>query len=264
MFDNLRRAEQARKRKNGGRNGDPAGSHESHEVSAPLVAGEPTAQHQPSRNGTGELPESFVRELGILRNALQSATRDKPQRTILFTSASHGEGVTTLASSFARIVSAGPQGRVLLVEMNARRPTLFWRLGLSAEGGVSHYLSEKRPLATIVQQGPRFPFDVVHVGENDPAKLQMHLEESLPRLLSEASADYDSVIIDAPPVVMSPETPQIARFADGVVMVVRCGRTRREMVRRAINMVEQFDGDILGVVLNRKKYYIPDFIYQRV
>jgi receptor protein-tyrosine kinase len=269
MFDNLRRAEQARKRKNGGRNGEPAGP--GAEPVAPPASQAPQAPEHAtpspdtiSRNGTGDLPESFVRELGILRNSLQSSLKDTPKRTILFTSASHEEGVTTLASSFARVESAGGQSRVLLVEMNARRPALFWRLGLSVERGLSHYFAERNPLSSIVQHDTRLPFDVAHVGEKDPTQFQLHIEESLPRFLEEARTAYDAVIIDAPPVVLAPETPQIARSTDGVVMVVRSGRTRREMVQRAIGMIEQFDGKLLGVVLNRKKYHIPDFIYQRV
>jgi Mrp family chromosome partitioning ATPase len=51
---------------------------------------------------------------------------------------------------------------------------------------------------------------------------------------------------------------------DGVVLVVHCGRTKRETVERSIKQVQQFRGKVLGVVLNRKRYYIPDFIYRRL
>lgn len=261
MFDNLRRAEQARKRKNGGRENNAATPEESagSESAAPA---QPAGK--PSGNGAGDLPEEFTRELGILRNSLQSTALDSPLRTLLFTSASHEEGVTTLAASYARLSALGSQERVLLIELNARRPALFWRLGLASESGVTHLFEENRPLSSIVQRDSRLGFDVVHVGEKDPTKLQLHLEEGLPRLLAEATAGYTTVVIDAPPVVLSPETPQIARRVDGVVMVVHCGKTRREIVQRSIKMIEQFEGSVLGVVLNRKKYYIPDFIYQRV
>jgi protein-tyrosine kinase len=49
-----------------------------------------------------------------------------------------------------------------------------------------------------------------------------------------------------------------------VVLVVQSGKTKREVVQRSLDMIAQFDGDVLGVVLNRKKYYIPDFIYRRL
>lgn len=258
MFENLRRAEQERRRKNGGRNAVDNAAEE------PARARGEAAPDSPSRNGHGELPDEFARELGILRNSLQSNLRGRPRRTLLFTSASHEEGVTTLASSYARLESAGSEHRVLLVELNARRPALFWRLGLSEEAGVSDYLAGDQPLASLVQRDPRFGFDVIHVGDKDPANIQLQIEQGLPRLLEEASQAYDMIIIDAPPVALSPETPQIAAHVDGVVLVVYCGKTKREIVQRSINMIEQFEGRVVGVVLNRKKYYIPKFLYERL
>lgn len=261
MFENLRRAELERRRKNSGRAANDA-PEVTEPVAVPGVRGEAAAE--PSRNGSGDMPVDLVRELGILRNSLQSALRDRPRRTLLFTSASHEEGVTTLATSYARLEAAGSNQRVLLIELNARRPALFWRLGLSDEDGVSNYFAERRSLSSLVQRDPRFGFDVIHVGEKDPESIQLHVEKDLPRMLEEASAVYDTVVIDAPPVSMSPETPQIAAHVDGVVLVVYCGRTKREIVQRSVQMLEQFDGRVLGIVLNRKKYYIPKFLYERL
>jgi len=257
MFDSLRRAELARRRRNG-----EAGESR---AEAALAASETlSAPSAPSRNGTGDLPEEFVRELGMLRNSLQAAFPGKERRSLVFTSASHGEGVTTLALNYARMVALGGLERVLMVELNARRPSLFWRLGLTSEAGLTHYFKERRPLSSVAQTQSTYGFDVVHVGEKDPAQVQLHLDEQFPRFLAEASARYQTIIIDAPPVALAPETPPLTAFVDGVVMVVHCGKTRREIVQRSIHMIEQFEGSIVGIVLNRKKYYIPDFIYQRV
>lgn len=262
MFENLRRAEQARRRKNGGRD-DATAVEETARSTRPQAAG----SHGPSRNGSGELPEGFARELGILRNSVDTALKGKERQVLVFTSASHEEGVTTVSSSYARLCSMSSEKSVVLIELNARRPSLFWRMGMSSDvegAGVSHFLDEDRALSSIVHSDPRVGFDVVHVGERDPERIQLHLERRMPELIAQAAARYDTVVIDAPPVVLAPETPRIAAHADGVVMVVYCGRTRREIVQRSIHMVEEFDGNVLGVVLNRKKYYIPEFLYQRL
>lgn len=259
MFDSLRRAEQSRKRKNG-RDGETTAGAED----AAAQEGVEAQQGEPSSDGGSQFGDEFMRELGMLRNSLQTAFPNKPKRSILFTSAAHDEGVTTLAYSYAGLSALGGKERVLLIELNARRPALFWRLGLTSEAGASHYFSERRPLSSVVEPCPRQNFDVLHIGEKDPTKIQLHLEEAFPRLMEEASARYNIVIIDAPPVVLSPETPQMAARVDGTVIVVHCGKTRREIVQRSINLIEQFEGTVVGVVLNRKKYYIPDFIYQRV
>lgn len=107
-------------------------------------------------------------------------------------------------------------------------------------------------------------FDVIHVGEHEPTKIQLYLDRVFPKLLEAARRRYDTILVDAPPVVGSPETPPLSSFVDGVVIVIQCGRTKREVVRRSLNMIEQFEGKVIGLVLNRKKYFIPDFIYRRI
>jgi Mrp family chromosome partitioning ATPase len=255
MFDSLRRAEAARKKKVAvaAESGDPAAR------SAPEE--EPLVRRGPNPDG---FSEEFLRELGILKNSLESSLGKREKRTILFAGSTQEEGTTTLVSSFAELLSVQSGDKVLLVEMNARRPSLSWKLGLSSERGVTHFFSEKRPLESIVQKTSRGTFDAVHVGEKDPAKIQLHLEIMFPRLIEQALKRYDTVLIDAPPVIGSPETPPLSSFADGVVLVVLCGKTKREIIQRSLSMIGQFDGRVLGIVLNRKKYYIPDFIYRRI
>ena len=264
MFDELRRAESKRRQQ--------AQSDESVNQMSMSGAGaesvkptvEPAGMDPMVNEAVADLPEEFVRELGILRNSLETALPDKEKRVVLFTSSSHDEGTTTLAASYARVLASHARQRVLLVELNARRPSLFWKLGLSSEIGITHYWSDNRPLTSVVQTTELESLDVITVGQNDPAAIQIGLVEGLPRLAKEAVATYDTVIIDAPPVVGSPETPPMTAHVDGVVLVVHAGKTKREIVQRSIGMIDQFDGNVLGVVLNRKKYFIPDFIYKRI
>lgn len=271
MFDALRRAEAERKRKvdeNGPvsalehlespRLEKAADSRIARESSntVPLREAAPVYRDAPS----GEV----LRELGILRNSLETRLDQRAKRVLLFTSAMHDEGVTTLAVAYSRLLAMQGHERVLLVELNARRPALGERLGIGAGEGVTHYFGDSRSLSGLVRHLPSDGFDVLRVGDADPTQIQIHLEKVFPRLREEALKSYDTIIIDAPPVVLSPETPPIAPLVDGVVLVVLCGKTKRETVQRSINLIEQFNGRVLGVVLNRKRYYIPEFIYRRL
>lgn len=255
MFDSLRRAEAARRKKTA------LTADSDKPVTRDVVTEDKSAPKVPQVEG---IPEDFLRELGMLRNSLETSLDKKEKRTVLFTGSTSEEGTTTLISNFAELLSIQSKEKVLLVEMNARRPSLSWKLGLSSESGVTHYFSEKRPLESIIQKTSRGTFDVAHVGDKDPVKIQLHLEIMFPRLVEEALKQYDTILIDAPPVIESPETPPLASFTDGVVLVVHCGKTKREIIQRSLNMIEQFEGHVLGIVLNRKKYYIPNFIYRRI
>ena len=258
MFDSLRRAEASRKRKLAQTSSEP---------DKPTI--EPVRSLEPAVNpadptGLEGFPESFLGELGMLKNSLESATGAAGKRSLLFASSSAGEGTTTIVSSFARLLSIQTGENVLLVEMNARKPSFHWKLGLNSQFGVTHFLDGRQPLEAIVQPVPNGSFDVVHVGESDPVKIQINLDRTFPLLLQTALQRYDTVLVDAPPVIGSPEVPPMASAVDGVVIVVRAGKTKREIVQRSLEMVGQFEGQVLGLVLNRKKYYIPDFIYRRL
>ena len=255
MFDSMRRAEDDR-RKNAKRSESPAKS------AAPPVAREPV---QPARiRHTTEFSDELLRQLGMLRNAIEVELAGKTKRVILFTSSMPGEGTTTIAANFAKVLALQGNERVLVCEMNARRPAFSEVFSTNGESGITEYFASGNGLAQLVQRTEDDGLGVLHVGHQDATVIQLHLKQVFPRLLAEALKSFDTIIVDAPPVLSSPETPPMAEFVDGVVMVVHSGKTKREAVSRAIESIKNFNGKLLGVVLNRKRYYIPGFIYRRI
>jgi capsular exopolysaccharide synthesis family protein len=254
IFDSMRQAEEERRRR-----------------AAERIASEsapPEAQRAPAEPERAvravDVPEGVFRELGMLRNAVEVALAGKKKRTILFTSAMHGEGTTTVASSYASILALEGREKVLVCEMNARRPAFSDVFSTNGEAGITDYFVSRMDLGALIQKSESSELDVLHAGRQDATVIQLHLNAVFPRMLEEALRTYDTVIIDAPPVISAPETPPMASFVDGVVVVVHAGKTKREVVLRAIQSLANFKGRVLGVVLNRKRYYIPGFIYKRI
>jgi MinD-like ATPase involved in chromosome partitioning or flagellar assembly len=75
---------------------------------------------------------------------------------------------------------------------------------------------------------------------------------------------FDYVLIDAPPSVYGSWALPLATSADGVVLVVKAGETRRDAVQIAIRQLEVIGGKLLGTVLNQQEQRIPDAIYKRL
>ncbi len=75
---------------------------------------------------------------------------------------------------------------------------------------------------------------------------------------------FDMVLVDCPPMAESSIAARIANTSDGVVFIVDAGKTRWQVVRNQIREVHANRGNVLGVVLNKRKFYIPDFIYKRL
>lgn len=285
MFDALRRAESERKRKQEDSSPAPAALERvpaqaparevapeapstprapRREAPAPVAPMTPAPVAPMSAPGADPFSREMLRELGILRNSIESKLEKKTGRVLMFTSAMHGEGVTTLALAYARLLAMHNEHRVLLVELNARTPALASLLGLTSPEGVTHYFSSRRSLASLVSRPQGESFDAIHVGSADATQIQINLERAFPHMVAEALRTYDTVIVDAPPVVVCPETTPLSPFVDGTVLVVHSGRTKRETVERSVRQIQQFQGRVLGVVLNRKRYYIPYFIYKRL
>ena len=214
--------------------------------------------------GVEDVPEGFLRELGILRNALDSLFKGRDKRSILFTSAQAGEGSTTLATSFSRFLAFEGIEKILVCEMNARRPAFQDVFAINGDAGVTDYFSRRRDLASLLQSTGAGQMDILQVGQRDPSVIQLNLNQVFPQLRAEIHQQYSTLIIDAPPVISCPETPPMTALVDGVVLIVQAGKTKREIVQRAVASIESAGGQVLGIVLNRKKYYIPGFLYKRI
>jgi protein-tyrosine kinase len=75
---------------------------------------------------------------------------------------------------------------------------------------------------------------------------------------------FQYVVIDAPPLQGFPESLVLSRKADGVILVVESEKTRKRTALWAKQQIEAVGGKLLGVVLNKRKYYIPDWLYRRI
>lgn len=250
IFDALRKAEQertARPRKRG---------------AAPRRV---RAGDEVERFITG-VDEAFRRALLNLRNSIDSGMRTEDSRIVMFTSALPGEGKTTIVSYLARLLAAAESDRILLVDCAVVHPEIHELFGLPNEKGILDHLAGEATLESVIRNADEGFLDVITIGARRGADIAQPLfnSERMRSFVRAIAERYDYVLIDTSAVLEAPETPIIGSHANGTVMVIRAGKTKREVIRRAIMTVEKLDGRFIGTVLNRKKYYIPEFIYRRV
>jgi protein-tyrosine kinase len=251
IYDALRKADRDR--------GRPRGKPErTAEARAPRVRPEPVL--------LAGMDEAFHRSLLNLKNSIDSAMKERESRVILFTSAIKGEGKTTIVASLARVLASGESQKILLVDCSVRNPELHRFFGLKNEKGLGDYLAGTTAIKNVIRSVDQGVLDLVTAGAIDGVEGTQMLfgSERFAAFIKEVGAAYDYVLIDSSAVLEAPETPILGSRADGIVMVVFAGRTRREVIKRAMLMVEKLDGALIGTVLNRKRYYIPEFIYRRV
>ena len=239
-------------------------------------SGSPRKKRQPSvRRKRGDEPGSsflrgidknFKRGLMTLRNSIDSELKNNDFRVIMFTSAIAGEGKTTIVTLLARLLALSETDRVLLLDCAILNPEIHTLFGLKNDIGMLDYLDGSATLEEVIRKVDEGFLDIVTIGPSKGADITQPLfnSEKMSTFIHTTREMYDYVLIDTSAVLDAPETPIIGSYAQGTVLVVQSGKTKREVIKRAMLMIEKLDGRFLGTVLNRKTYYIPEFIYRRV
>jgi len=195
-------------------------------------------------------PKSAVAEcLRAVRTNLLFMSPEKPLKTIMVTSSGPQEGKTTTATSLA-ITMAGSGSRVLLVDADMRRPRVHRIFGLENRSGLSSLILGEGAMASVIQRSPVPGLDVLPCGPvpTNPAEL-LHTA-AFQRLLAEMATRYDRVIIDSPPVGVVADAVVVGTQVDGVLVVLKAGKTSRHSARLAVNQLHDVKAPIFGAVLN--------------
>jgi capsular exopolysaccharide synthesis family protein len=194
-----------------------------------------------------------------IRTSLQFVNVDRPHQAILITSAVPAEGKSLTACNLA-VALAEAEKRVILVEGDLRRPTVSRYLGLPNGVGLTNVLLGQVQLENAVQWWGGRLLATLTSGPIPPNPTALLSSHRLRDLLGELRDSYDLIIIDSPPALPLADAAALASSCDGVLMVVRHGKTRHEQLRAAVRAVENAGASVLGTILNqtphkRDSYY---------
>ncbi len=199
-----------------------------------------------------------------LKTNLLTRRQDKPVKTLLFTSTSEGEGASTTAINFAASLVEDTELKVLLVDANLRTPCLHEVFGVDHSHGLSDLLLKVGDMTTRMKKIGATNLYVMPCGGKHSNPVTLFESSAFDRFLQEAHEWFDFVILDAPPATSFSEARVICGKVDGVVLVLGSGTTRRQVALKAKREIEEAGGKVLGVVLNRRKFHIPAWIYERL
>jgi receptor protein-tyrosine kinase len=164
-----------------------------------------------------------------------------------------GDGKSVTAINLAGALARDPEARVLLIEVDMRRPsmTLGDHLTLryrDRRGLVDAIRDASLPLEKLIQPVPVFNLSVLPAGACRNAPYETLKSPRLGELFAQARARFDYVILDSPPVVPVPDCRLIAKWIDGFLMVVAADRTPRAALAEALELLEP--QSVLGLVFN--------------
>jgi polysaccharide biosynthesis transport protein len=192
-----------------------------------------------------------------LRASISLLGGQRDRRLIMFTSAVPSEGKTFCAINYASALAR--QGiKTLLVDADLRRPRLSVALSEKGSGvrdlqGLTDCLSGQVSLLSVCRETGVPGLQLIGVGHRAPKPLELMAGESLRKILDEALAHFDQVVIDTPPITAVSESLIIGRHVNSICMVIRAGTTPSRIVNRVLKLLKRFELEPEGMVLNCAK-----------
>ncbi|NER59149.1 CpsD/CapB family tyrosine-protein kinase [Pseudomonas sp. MAFF212428] len=197
---------------------------------------------------------------------LTSTVLDQDQRVLLLTAANTGSGTSTSALAFAKQLTLMSGGSVLLVDSSPTGNSLTQQMGLQKLPGFRDLLFNQDtppPLQDCIVRLSDQPFDVLPCGQYQRASERPNLER-LRTLLAKLGDQYRFVVIDGEAIYSSADSLVIGTLVDGVILVVTAEDTRWEVAQAAAQRLTQAGAKLIGSVFNRRKYYMPKWLYKNL
>lgn len=177
---------------------------------------------------------------------------DRPGNTIIVTSALPSEGKTTTAINLAMSIAAEEDLRVLLVDADFIRADALRQLGVSAQKGLIDVLENPRmDVSDVMLNTDIDKLTLIPSGQLHERCTELLASSRMHELISELANRYEDriLIFDSPPILATTESVVLSSHMGQVVVVVQAGRTSRESVQSALELIDERQR--VGLVLNR-------------
>jgi capsular exopolysaccharide synthesis family protein len=185
-----------------------------------------------------------------LRTNIQFSSFDEEMKIITVTSSRPSEGKSTVACNMA-VTFAENGNKVLLIDADLRRPTVHKKFKLPNSLGIVNLILEPDRMSEIVHDDVIEGLDIVTSGAIPPNPSELLGSKRNRALLSKLRLEYDTIILDTPPLLMVTDAQVLTTISDGTIIVAQHGVTKKDEILQAKGLLEKVKGNILGVVLSQ-------------
>jgi capsular exopolysaccharide synthesis family protein len=231
----------------------------------PLIATIP--QQRNSRkvllNAVGKYPPPYMDAYHELACQIRFFVGQKGLKTFLFTAPDVGEGTTTVVSNLGLCLAKDFKKKVLIIDAHYHKAGLHKNFDQTPGPGLSEALSGSATFAQVCREIE--PNLWILTAGDAQAKSENYLDtKKMADLIAQAKKDFEIVLIDTADLRNYRDTFAMGNLADGLILVVSEGKTRRPAIMAATAPLKESNFNILGTVLNRRTYALPKFVYERV
>ncbi len=174
---------------------------------------------------------------------------DNPYRVVMFTSSVMNELKTTVCSNYAYTL-AHNEKKVIIIDLDTRKPRIHKTFNLTKENGIVEYLAgsiTKKELIKTTDKG----VDIITVGKDVSNPVTLLESQKLADLIKELKEEYDFVVIDTPPLTACNDAAIISKLADGVVFNVAINQGKKKEVKSSLEQLCDADANIIGINITK-------------
>ncbi len=185
-------------------------------------------------------------------------------RTVLFCGVKQSEGCSWTCARVGETLAAQGAGSVCVVDANLRTPSLHEYFGVDNLRGLREAVIQPGAIRNLALTLKPSNLCLIPSGARVSDPHTVLASDRLRSLITELRSEFDHVLVDAPPVALYADAIVLGKLTDGVILVVGANSTRREAARKAKESLEAANVRLLGVVLNRRTFPVPEGLYRRV
>ena len=194
----------------------------------------------------------FLEAFRSLNTNIKLLGSDANINSIVVSSSIPAEGKSTISSHLAQAATAMGQ-KVLLIDADLRRPQVHLWTGLDNKSGLSNILATGLPVEAAINKVPQWEnLSVITAGDIPPDPTRLLSSSKMQELMEQLKCDrnYDLIIYDTPPILGFADGRILASRTNGVVLVVRIGKTDRSLLKQNIDNLKVSNVPVLGLVAN--------------
>ncbi|NVM20222.1 MAG: CpsD/CapB family tyrosine-protein kinase [Desulfobacterales bacterium] len=240
-------------------------------IAKPVEASEKSTSHAVQKKMGGgrrfsDLPLGVRHQFEQLKSSIILGSSAQRIKSILFTSYNHGEGTSTVIANFAESLVQDRKYKILMVDANTRSPALHQLAGVNNPDDnlvFSDMLTQQIAESDLPKPSPTSNLSLVPCGSTAYHPSQIFDHTKFSNFINRVTKLFDFVIFDSSPVGKYYDPVILASHVDGVILVVQAEKTPFHELKRANQILQDGNIPILGAVLNRRRFYIPQVIFER-
>lgn len=208
------------------------------------------------------LPKNFEPYNKLISN-IKFSNVDNPYKVVMFTSSVMDELKTTVCSNFA-FTLAHNESKVLVIDLDTRKPRIHKTYSITKEKGIVEYLSGDIDKKTLIKKTEQ-NVDIITVGKDVVNPITLLESSKLMSLIDELKTEYDYIAIDTPPLTACNDAAIVSKLVDAVVFNIAINQGKKKEIKSSLEQLKDARANVIGINItkantrDRGEYYYYEY-----